>query len=303
MKFIIKVSGAILLVFSIINASAQAKLTINEVMVNNQSSYVDQYGNRSAWIEIYNNSGTSSNLAGWYLSNDRNEPKKYLIAKGDKNTVIGPRQFLVFWADGNGTRGTFYTNFTLKSGVENSVWLSDANGKIKDSLIIPESASLPDLSYGRKVDGGLETGVLNYPTPNINNLPVNQDAANIKFKKNDPFGIGMTITAVMVVFSALILLFIAFKLSGKLFIRLGRKKHKDSLANKGETAAKSSSSDKDGEMSGEIVAAIASVIYQLQNSSHDIENTILTIEKRVSNYSPWSSKIYGLRQIPQVRNK
>lgn len=51
---------------------------------------------------------------------------------------------------------------------------------------------------------------------------------------------------------------------------------------------------------GRVNAVIALALNQYLEDVHDYENTILTIQKIVRPYSPWSSKIYGLRQIPQV---
>lgn len=301
MKKLILKGLATVFMFSAICSSAQ-KLQINEVMVNNQNNYVDHYGKKSSWIEIYNNSGATANMGGWYLSDDPNNLKKYPITKGDRNTIIGPRQFHIFWADGNALYGTFHTNFTLDPNRGNAVYLSDPSGKLIDHLVIPAAASAKvDLSYGRISDGGDETGILKNPTPNINNKVINQDASSEKFKKNDPVGIGMTLTAIFVVFTALILLFIAFKWAGKLHIRYHHRKK----AAQGILPKTYEDGTLPEELSGELVAAIATVVYQIQNkqskSHHDIEDMILTIERRVANYSPWSSKIYNLRQLPQVK--
>lgn len=55
----------------------------------------------------------------------------------------------------------------------------------------------------------------------------------------------------------------------------------------------------------EVQAAIAMALYELHNDSshHDWEDTILTIDKVKKDYSPWSSKIYGLREIPVLRKR
>lgn len=39
---------------SLVSAQGRRGLRINEVMVKNDSSMVDEYGNRSAWIELFN---------------------------------------------------------------------------------------------------------------------------------------------------------------------------------------------------------------------------------------------------------
>ena len=54
--------------------------------------------------------------------------------------------------------------------------------------------------------------------------------------------------------------------------------------------------------SGEAMAAIAAAIHEHFNSRHDIEDTVLTIRKLKRAYSPWSSKLYSLRQVPQRDN-
>ena len=43
---------------------SNTKLVLNEVLVNNESNYQDDYGVHSAWIEIFNRSYGSADLAG-----------------------------------------------------------------------------------------------------------------------------------------------------------------------------------------------------------------------------------------------
>ena len=49
----------------------------------------------------------------------------------------------------------------------------------------------------------------------------------------------------------------------------------------------------------EIFAAIAASIFLYRSEVHDIEDTVLTIKRIDRSYSPWSSKIYGLRKSPR----
>jgi hypothetical protein len=131
-----------------------------------------------------------------------------------------------------------------------------------------------------------------------------RDAANVRFKKNDPTGLGMSITAILVVFVALILLYICFKNTARFYTSRGHKKTVAAIEAKGGTVDehKVGESKKDG-IPVEVCAAIAAALYEMQNDIHDIEDTVLTIEKKAVNYSPWNSKIYGLRQTPQVKTK
>jgi len=49
---------------------------------------------------------------------------------------------------------------------------------------------------------------------------------------------------------------------------------------------------------GEIVAAISLALSLHMQDIHDYEKTVITMQKVMKPYSPWSSKIYGLREKP-----
>jgi Na+-transporting methylmalonyl-CoA/oxaloacetate decarboxylase gamma subunit len=101
-------------------------------------------------------------------------------------------------------------------------------------------------------------------------------------------GIVIAITGYTIVFTALVLLyFIFYYLSKAIFANTKRK-----LAKMG----KRNDLKKDHEInvSGEVTAAIAMAIY-LNRDLHDTESDVLTIRKISKDYSPWNSKIYGMR--------
>jgi hypothetical protein len=52
---------------------------------------------------------------------------------------------------------------------------------------------------------------------------------------------------------------------------------------------------------GDVLAAISLAIYLSANEYHDQESQLMTIKKVSRNYSPWSSKIYGLNNSVQLR--
>ena len=54
-----------------------------------------------------------------------------------------------------------------------------------------------------------------------------------------------------------------------------------------------------GEAPGEVFAAISLALHEMQSDVHDVEDTVLTITRVKRSYSPWSSKIYTLRETPQ----
>jgi Na+-transporting methylmalonyl-CoA/oxaloacetate decarboxylase gamma subunit len=103
--------------------------------------------------------------------------------------------------------------------------------------------------------------------------------------------ISMTIAAIAVVFAGLILLYLSFKLIGMIAVNVSSKRIMRFSGLSKEEAKDITA------QSGDIYAAIALAIYEA-TEMHDEENTILTIKNTARNYSPWSSKIYTLRETP-----
>ncbi|MBC5642595.1 OadG family transporter subunit [Parabacteroides segnis] len=287
--------GVLLLFILLVSFGAQAQratsMRINEVLVINEDNFVDDYGKRHGWIELFNTSAGTVNIAGCFLTDDKNNPKKYPIPKGDVLTQIPPHQHTLFWADGEPNRGTFHVNFTLDPSKENYIALYDADGKtLIDEITIP-AAQRPDVSYGRVIDGQEEWAQLTKVTPSTNNLTLDSNEKIENFKTNDSLGIGMTITAMTVVFLGLLLLYLIFKQVGKAAIAASKRN-----AQKAGAPVSASAPD---EVSGEVFAAIATALYEMSDDNHDIEHTVLTIRKVRRAYSPWSSKIYSLRETPR----
>lgn len=113
-----------------------------------------------------------------------------------------------------------------------------------------------------------------------------------KFIEIDPWGIGMTFVGMAVVFLSLLLLYMLFlNITRFLNYKLKRAQKK-----KGKEI---SDKEKVAELSGEVNAAIAMALHLYMSEIHDRESAILTINKVARTYSPWSSKIYGIRQFPR----
>ncbi len=280
-------------------AQSSSDLRINEVLVNNFSNYMDDFGQRSPWVEIFNMAYNSVDIGGLYLTDDLANPKKYLIVKGQPVTSIPSRGYLVFWADSNTTHGILHLNFNLKPG--KTIALFDGNGKtLIDSLTIP--ADMPqDVSFGRGEDGEGTWGILEKTTPGAGNKTRPDISAGEIFVEMDPLGAGMIIISMSVVFFALVLLFLFFRLTSRV-MKLNVKKQ---LLARSQTREKAGVVSKSGddhtglEITGEISAAITMALYLYSTELHDAERTVLTINKVSRTYSPWSSKIYGLRKSPK----
>lgn len=304
-KIICSFSGGIILLFFLFAGKALAQnvsdLRFNEVLVLNDSLNVDDFGEHSSWIEIFNTGYNTVNIGGCYLTDEMSNPTKYWIPSNDPATEIPSRCHILFWADGKPSRGIQHLNFQLKGA--DTIALFDGSGRVLlDKLAIAQPQK-SNMSYGLielEDENGNESGkwmYLDKITPASDNDHSRKTSAGDKFVEYDPSGLGMTITAMSVVFSALALIYLIFRTIGKYFSRV---KTKASKAKTGEQQnCDCNSGELSGEISGEMSAAIAMALHLYQSEIHDEENTVLTIKRVARTYSPWSSKIYTLRKYPQ----
>ena len=289
--------------FSSCKQDSESKLLLNEVLVDNKTNFQDDYGVHSAWIEIFNKSYGTADLAGCYLkhSSEAGDTAVYFIPKGDVQTKVAPRQHALFWADNKPNRGTFHTNFLLEADKENWIGLYDSGRKLLDQITIPAGLLKADYSYARVDDAAAEWEVKDespekYVTPSTNNKTLDKNVKMEKFQLHDSVGIGMSVTAMLVVFVGLILLYISFKFIGKASVRLRTTR---AMKAKGITDREVAKEKMLGHAPGEVYAAIAMALHEMQSDVHDVEETVLTITRVKRSYSPWSSKIYTLRETPQ----
>lgn len=100
----------------------------------------------------------------------------------------------------------------------------------------------------------------------------------------------LTVLGYGIVFLALFILYLFFSNLTKLLLTARMRKLK---------AAGKQASEDDLSIPGETAAAISMALTLHYQEAHDIENTIITIKKVQSTYSPWNSKLHGLRQYPK----
>ncbi len=137
----------------------ELNLSINELMPVNTSIVADQNGEFDDWIEIYNRSSLPVDLSGFYLTDNKNNLKKWKMPSG---TLISGNKFLIIWADGDTLQNGLHTNFKLSSAGEKLLFLNS------DQLIIDEvryPAQSLQISFSRNPDG---TGSFIWQTPTFN---------------------------------------------------------------------------------------------------------------------------------------
>lgn len=136
---------------------------INEFMSGNTDIVMDDDGDYSDWIELYNNSNSAVDLSGFSLSDDVDDLQKWTFPL----ITIEPKGFLLVFASGKDKYSSkqIHTNFKIKGSGEQLI-LSN-----KDSIINHiEPIEIPtNKSYGRISDGVSEFVFFQTPTPNISN--------------------------------------------------------------------------------------------------------------------------------------
>ncbi len=111
-------------------------IVINEIVADNDSTsaITDSNGEYDDWIEIYNNTNTTIELSGFYLSDDSSTPQKWAFPLG---TMIEADGYLIVWADNQGAQTGLHANFQLdKSGEQ--VQLIHQDGTVIDALSFGE---------------------------------------------------------------------------------------------------------------------------------------------------------------------
>ncbi|WP_300969033.1 OadG family transporter subunit [Porphyromonas vaginalis] len=279
-----------------LSAQSVTAARINEVMIDNVDNYIDSYGKRSPWIEIYNSSAGSIDLAGCFLTDDPQNLKKYMIPKGDVLTAIKPRQSVVFFADEMPLRGTFHLNFTLAPNVSHYLALISNDGStIIDEVEVP--AAIPANNSYARIDDGVRTTVAaeawhitQHTTPGSNNVVKDKNEKIDRLQEADPNGFVMTVTAMLVVFLGLLILFLAYKLVGIVAMRIEARQ--ESLHNRPhQEPTVATSTTEDPLVAVAISLALTS---ELEMGGGEAPGR-LTIRPRTLPYTPWSDKTQMMR--------
>lgn len=118
-----------------------------------------------------------------------------------------------------------------------------------------------------------------------------------KIKESDPYGVGLTVVAVVVVFFALICIALILKGYGKAIINVQRKRAgKAAAARSAKTGVADTNISTPADTAGEVYAAIAAAIYLYDEELHDDEDGVITIQKVERAWTPWNAKYYNMNK-------
>ncbi|MDF7807747.1 lamin tail domain-containing protein [Pontiellaceae bacterium B12219] len=124
-------------------------ILISEVMADNDKTLLDTYGSASDWIELYNNSESTVDLDGWYLTDDLSDLTQWSFPA----ITLAPKSFLIVFAsdqDQSIAGSELHTNFKLSAGGETVALVHPDGTTIEHALSFP--ALEEDVSYGYRFD-------------------------------------------------------------------------------------------------------------------------------------------------------
>lgn len=304
-------------------------IRITEVMTDNRTNLIDEYGQHKPWVELSNSSFTTYNVRGMFLTTDRRVLNKnlspevrrqmmYPLPNNEPRTMLGGKKSIVifdsssWYKDGwNGQHwkakdssntGPFHLNLILQEKKPNWIALYDGNAvDLIDSVSVPALAA--DESYTLSRDFKTwDKAIAGAITPGY--LPQNVGLSKAQLlKKQDSYGIGISVLSMGIVFSCLTLLFLVFWAFGaymkhKQRIARATEKHASLLYKTGkktievtqDLSHKTNVILKDGLKTKGIdkeiyMAVISLALKEYLEDVHDVESGIITIKPKQTRWN------------------
>jgi hypothetical protein len=135
------------ILYANVSTIKKGDLVINELMADNASTIMDSNGDYDDWIELYNNTSATLLLDNLFLSDSYSSPQKWKFTNG---TTIGPKSYLIVWADDDASQAGIHATFKLSASGEKAI-LSYADGYVVDSISF--GAQTADISFLRCPNG------------------------------------------------------------------------------------------------------------------------------------------------------
>ena len=114
---------------------------LNEVVASNAGSPVDGAGDADPWVEVHNLGPGPVSLAGFWLSDDAANPKKWALP----SQTLADGAFLVVWLDGETNEGSDHASFRA-SAAGGTLLLSSYTGSTQTLV---DSVGYPALAAGQ----------------------------------------------------------------------------------------------------------------------------------------------------------
>lgn len=160
-------------------------IRINEVSAGNDI-YINEYGKKADWVELYNASDKDYDLVGAFLSDDPQNAYKHQIKATDGvSTVIPAHGYKIIWCDGKDSQSQIHASFKLKNENDSFISITDASCSWTDYIYYKEQPRWS--AYGRFPDGGHQVAMFERPTIDGSNRLLTNSV--LEAAKSHPTGI------------------------------------------------------------------------------------------------------------------
>lgn len=147
---------------------AFSQVIINEYSAANMDGLTDNYDDQEDWVELYNAGTADVDLAGYFLSDNIDNPDKWEFPAG---IFISPGEHLIIYcSDRDEVIGNFiHAGFKLTQTRQEYIVLTDPSLTLVDAyqMVNPNQANH---STGRVQDGDPSWGIFTNPTPGAPNF-------------------------------------------------------------------------------------------------------------------------------------
>ena len=136
---------------------AQGDVVISEFLASNSSGLLDQDGDASDWIELYNAGANMVDLGGWHLTDNPDDLSQWTFPA----TNLAPNSFLVVFASGKNRAVAgqqLHTSFALASSGE-YLALVRQDGTVSQDFAPTFPPQVENISYGLAFDYATSTYV------------------------------------------------------------------------------------------------------------------------------------------------
>ena len=244
------------------------------------------------------------------------------IPNGDERTNLSGRQLIVLQLGSQPAQGSLH--LSVKVNATEPTWIALYNGnatQLIDSVTVPVLGA--NQSFARIANNGTaadwETKSADRVTPGIQNQTVVSESKIEKFKREDPYGFGMALMAMGIVFFCLALLWITFTLFGMLMRHMDAAKkvaHHQPIKPITKTVEKTMEvGHKTGVMLKEgfdtkgidkevYMAVIGLALRQYEDDIHDVESGVITIKPKDTGWDDEYSQMTHLHEafVPTKHN-
>ncbi len=136
---------------------------VNEILLENEYSIMDEDGDRPAWAEFYNSSQQTLMLGQYYLSDDEENPYKWRFP----DAAVKPGEYQLVYLSGKNKAGSeLHTGF--KIGSNETVLIVTDRENMQQTLFRLDMDIRKDVSYGITDTGGW--AYFGSPTPGAENM-------------------------------------------------------------------------------------------------------------------------------------